>query len=85
MDIFGWEQMRIALCACSYTHTHTRMCSYLFHSLHATQMHDPQHNGGLHTEQDEEVHCLGQEPLQGGGDGVLTTYIWGRKLPSLII
>lgn len=42
-----------------------------WHSLHATQMHDPQHDGGLHTEQDEEVHCLSQEPLQGGGDGVL--------------
>lgn len=35
-------------------------------------MHDPKHDGGLHTEQDEEVHGLSQEPLQGGGDGVLT-------------
>lgn len=80
-----WMGANVHRPVCLQPHTHTWMCSYLFHSLHATQMHDPQHNGGLHTEQDEEVHCLSQEPLQGGGDGVLTTYIWGRKFPSLII
>lgn len=34
-------------------------------------MHDPQHDGGLHTKQDEEVHRLSEEPVEGRGDGVL--------------
>jgi len=42
------------------------------YSLHATKMHDPQHNGGLHTEQDEEIHSLCQEPLERRGDCVFT-------------
>lgn len=83
-DVFELEQMCTTRSACSYAAAmsavfYSWMCSYLFHPLHATQMHDPQHDGGLHTEQDEEVHCLSQEPLQRGGDGVLTAYIWGRK------
>lgn len=27
--------------------------------LHSTQMDDPEDNGGFHTEQNEEIHCLG--------------------------
>lgn len=42
-------------------------------------MHDPQYDGGLYTEQDEEVHGLSQEPLQGRGDGVLPSWDVGIK------
>lgn len=53
---------------------HCNKLSGALHSLHAAQMHDPQHDGGLHAEQDEEVHRLRQEPLQRGGDGVLLSW-----------
>lgn len=48
-------------------------------SLHAAQVHDPQHDGGLHAEEDEEVHRLRQDPLERRGDGVLPAWSRGEQ------